>query len=106
MIGPLLAIGLGCLLGAGVAAGSEPVLQDYFKPGQLEPLAEGTASLYRVPWRSNPRTVPAADALAGLGVYYKHLAPNTNVMPQLAAATLSVSPSASVSLESTPRAAW
>jgi len=63
----------------------------YAKPGQLAPLPAGTASLYRTPWRANVRTVSAAEALKGIGVYYKHvpntwtLAEHTNVMKQLAA---------------------
>ena len=68
-----------------------PKLADYALPGQLDPLPAGTAALYCVPWRSNVRTVSAAAALDGVGVYYKHipgdwtLAQHTNVMKQLAA---------------------
>jgi len=69
-----------------------PPAQVYAKPGELDPLPSGTASLHETPWRSNVRTVPAADALAGIGVYYKHVpatwteAEHTAVMKQLAAA--------------------
>lgn len=67
-------------------APAAPALQDYEKSGQLAPLPEGQASLYRVPWRSNPRTASAFDAVEGMGVYYKHIAANANVMKQMAAA--------------------
>ena len=66
-------------------------LTDYAKPGELDPLPPGTASLYRTPWRANQRTVSALQALEGIGVYYKHV-PNdwtldqhTHVMKQMAA---------------------
>ena len=69
-----------------------PELRDYAKPGELAPLPDLAASLYKVPWRSNVRTVAAHDALQGIGVYYKHI-PNEwtesddiAVMKQLAAA--------------------
>jgi hypothetical protein len=71
---------------------AEPVLQDYAKPGELGSLPAGTASLYKVPWRSNARTVSAFDALQGIGVYYKHIPhawtqeEHNHVMRQLAAA--------------------
>ena len=65
---------------------ASPALQDYFKAGQLEPLPDGVASLYRAPWRSNPRTASAYDAAQGMGVYYKHIQANENVMKQMAAA--------------------
>src|SRR5450759_3177064 len=68
------------------AAPAAPALQDYEKSGQLAPLPEGQASLYRVPWRSNPRTASALDAVEGMGVYYKHIAANANVMKQMATA--------------------
>ncbi|OPZ26186.1 MAG: hypothetical protein BWZ02_02134 [Lentisphaerae bacterium ADurb.BinA184] len=71
---------------AAQAAPAAPALQDYEKPGQLAPLPQGQASLYRVPWRSNPRTASALEALEGLGVYYKHIAANPHVMGQMAAA--------------------
>jgi len=48
-------------------------MQDYLKPGELDPLPEGAASLYKFPWRSNVRTVSAYQALQGVGVYYKHV---------------------------------
>lgn len=72
------------------AAGEE--LQHYAQPGQLDPLPPGTASLYRTPWRSNERTAVALDALAGIGIYWKHipatwtLEQQTNVMRQMFAA--------------------
>ena len=77
--------------GEPAAAPALPALQDYFKPGQLEPLPEGMASLYRVPWRSNVQTALARDAFNGVGVYYKHVPPwtieeNTLVMKQMAQA--------------------
>jgi len=76
------------LLAAGCAA---QTFVDYHKPGELEPLPEGTASLYKVPWRSNVRTVGAHEALEGVGVYYKHvpnwpLEQHVHVMKQMAAA--------------------
>jgi hypothetical protein len=79
-------------LAAGAALAAEPALQDYARPAELAPLPPGQASLYRVPWRANPRTVTAADALAGIGVYYKHIpgdwseADHIAVMKQMAAA--------------------
>lgn len=84
----------GCLLGLGaLAAGAaEPVLQDYARPDELKPLPPGTASLYRVPWRAHSRTVSAAQALDGVGVYYKHIPgnwtqdDNTAIMKQMSAA--------------------
>ncbi len=72
------------------AAGA--VLQDYARTNQLDRLPPGTASLYRVPWRSNVRTASAAAALEGVGVYYKHIPghwtqeDHVAVMRQLAAA--------------------
>ncbi|HEY8666864.1 MAG TPA: hypothetical protein VIL86_09375 [Tepidisphaeraceae bacterium] len=68
-----------------------PALIDYAQPDQLDPLPKGVASLYRASWRSNVRTVPAADALAGIGIYYKHmpdwsLEQHTAVLKQMAAA--------------------
>ena len=50
------------------AAGSEATMQDYARPGELDPLPPGMASLYRVPWRAHARTVSAHDALRGVGV--------------------------------------
>ena len=70
----------------------ELTLSDYARPGDLALLRAGLASLYRVPWRSNARTASAFQALAGIGVYYKHvpgtwkLAEHVNVMRQLFAA--------------------
>jgi hypothetical protein len=67
-------------------------MQPYEKPGELEPLPAGTASLYRAPWRSNFRTVSAHRALQNIGVYYKRIPGNwtlkahVNVMKQMAAA--------------------
>jgi hypothetical protein len=86
--------GTALLLAATLAAvcAAEPELQEYARPGQLEPLPAGTASLYRVPWRTNVRTVAAAAALDGVGVYYKHIphawseADNVAIMKQMAAA--------------------
>jgi hypothetical protein len=72
--------------------GHEPKLASYARPGELDPLPAGTASLYKTPWRSNQRTVSAAKALEGVGVYYKHVPGNwtleehTSVMKQMAAA--------------------
>jgi len=71
---------------------AEPALQDYAKPGELDPLPAGKLSLYKVPWRSNVRTVSAFDAIQGIGVYYKHIPHNwtqdqhNHVMKQMAAA--------------------
>ena len=67
------------------------VLQAYEKPGELAPLPELTASLYRVPWRDNVRTASAHAALDGVGVYYKHMPDwseeeHTALLKQLAAA--------------------
>lgn len=61
-------------------------LQDYQKAGQLDPLPANTASLYRTPWRSNVRTASAAEAIEGVGVYYKHLGADENVMKQMSQA--------------------
>src|SRR5262245_50215223 len=64
-------------------------MQDYARTRELDPLPAGMASLYRVPWRANARTVSAYDALQGIGVYWKHIPPawtleqQTNVMRQL-----------------------
>lgn len=74
-----------------LAAAALPALQDYARPGQLAPLPEGVASLYRTPWRDNVRTVAAYDALQGVGVYYKHMPAwsveeHSAVMRQMAAA--------------------
>jgi len=66
------------------AEGTSPALQDYERPGQLAPLPAGQASLYRVPWRSNPRTASALDALDGMGVYYKHISANAHIMQEMA----------------------
>ena len=71
-------------------AQTAPVVQDYLRDGQLAPLPAGKASLYRVPWRSNVRTVSAYDVLQGVGVYYKHIPAwsieeNTAIMQQMAA---------------------
>ena len=74
------------------AAGSEAPMQDYARPGELDPLPPGMASLYRVPWRAHARTVSAHDALRGIGVYWKHipqawtLDQQINVMRQMSAA--------------------
>lgn len=67
---------------------SKKPLEPYRKKGQLEPLPEGKASLYRAPWRSNSRTVSAYAALQKPGIYYKHVPDWTesehfNVMQQL-----------------------
>ena len=68
-----------------------PRLCDYAAEGQLAPLPEGTASLYRTPWRAAARTASAHAALGGIGVYYKHVphqwgeAGHTAVMKQMAA---------------------
>jgi hypothetical protein len=73
-------------------ARSEGMMQRYARPGELDPLPPGMASLYRVPWRARPRTVSAYDALRGIGVYWKHiptvwtLDQQINVMRQMAAA--------------------
>jgi len=73
-------------------AGSEATMQAYARPGELDPLPPGRASLYRVPWRARPRTVSAHDALHGIGVYWKHIPPawtleqQINVMRQMSAA--------------------
>ncbi|MBI4602815.1 MAG: hypothetical protein HY721_12735 [Planctomycetes bacterium] len=95
----LLAITLGALAApvaahapGEVSAPTKETLQDYVRPGELDPLPEGKASLYRTPWRSSARTASAAEALEGVGVYYKHTpsewteADHTQVMRQLAAA--------------------
>lgn len=80
------------LLTAVGAWADTPALQEYRKPLELDPLPEGMATLYRVPWRANQRTVPAVDALAGIGLYYKHIPGNWSLpqhialMQQLAAA--------------------
>lgn len=74
------------------AAQPQASMQDYARPGELDPLPPGMASLYRVPWRANARTVSADDALQGIGVYWKHIPPawtleqQTNVMRQMSAA--------------------
>jgi len=65
--------------------------QEYAEPRQLDPIPDGTVSLYRAPWRANVRTVAAYDALQGVGVYYKHTPPwsedeHAAVMTQMAAA--------------------
>jgi len=54
-------------------AGSEATMQEYARPGEIDPLPPGMASLYRVPWRAHARTVSARDALQGIGVYWKHI---------------------------------
>ena len=87
----LFLIGLFLVCVLPLEAAEIPELQDYAKPGQLEPLPEGVASLYRTPWRDNVRTVSAYDALQGVGVYYKHipawnLEQHSAVMTQMAAA--------------------
>lgn len=90
----LVPAGLMALLLAGAVglSAAEPDLQDYARPGQLEPLPPGTASLYRVPWRANVRTASAHAALDGVGVYYKHIphdwseADHVAIMKQMAAA--------------------
>jgi hypothetical protein len=67
-------------------------MQPYEKPGQLDPLPVGQASLYRTPWRSNPRTVSGYTALQGIGAYYKRIPGDwsqdvhNHVMKQMAAA--------------------
>jgi hypothetical protein len=72
LMNQLKAATAGLILGAAsVAMGAD--LQDYARPGQLEPLREGEMSLYRTPWRSNVRTVSAYDAAQGVGVYWKHI---------------------------------
>ena len=63
-----------CLSCAQLQASDES-LAPYRLADQLEPIPEGTATLYRAPWRSNCRTVAAWDALQGIGVYYKHVPP-------------------------------
>ena len=74
-----------CALLASAAAAE---MIDYHKPGELDPLPAGTASLYKTPWRSNVRTAGAWEALQGMGIYYKHV-PNwtvdqhTNIMKQM-----------------------
>ena len=95
---PTVGVLAGLILAAGTAPtrGSEPAgaerFQEYARPGELAPLPEGMASLYRVPWRSNVRTVSAFEALEGIGVYYKHIPPEwgqedtIHVMKQMAAA--------------------
>jgi len=80
---------LAVLLPAGCAAGTG--FQAYAKPGELDPLPEGAASLYKAPWRASVRTVSAHEALQGIGVYYKHIPhwteqQHTDVMKQMAAA--------------------
>jgi hypothetical protein len=59
--------------GATIALAGPAKMQDYAKPGELDPLPENVASVYRTPWRSNLRTVSAYDALQGAGVYWKHI---------------------------------
>jgi len=87
-------------------------LEDYAKDGQLTPPADGKASLYLTPWRSHVQTVSAAKALAGFGVYYKHV-PNWNIeestifMKQMKAAgvqRLRIAPHLNLLMVQTPEA--
>lgn len=87
MLAVCLVLAAGALVSCSAAT---PPLQDYAKAGQLDPVPEGTASLYRMPWRSNARTASAYEALQGIGLYYKHcpdwgIDGHTLVMKQLAA---------------------
>ncbi len=62
-----------CLAGAtGRAETTGDGFEPYRKPGELAPLPEHTATLYRAPWRANVRVVSAAAVRDGVGVYYKH----------------------------------
>jgi hypothetical protein len=79
------------LLACSPLAWAAEALEPYVRPGELAAPPDGAASLYRMPWRASARTVSAAAALDGVGVYYKHV-PNewtldqhTAVMKQLAA---------------------
>jgi len=86
----MMVMAAGTMAFAGEAAApAVPQMQDYAKDGQLEPLPDGMASLYRTPWRSNVRTASAYDFLNGVGVYYKHvpawsIEQNTHVMKEMA----------------------
>ncbi|HEY8665917.1 MAG TPA: hypothetical protein VIL86_04585 [Tepidisphaeraceae bacterium] len=79
---------------ATAAIGAEPAknqLQDYFQPDALAPLKKDEASLYRTPWRAHLVTVPAYQALEGIGIYYKHvpawsIEQHTNVLKQMSIA--------------------
>ena len=64
-------------------ARSEATMQAYARPGELDPLPPGMASLYRVPWRARARTVSARDALQGIGVYWKHIPPTWTLEQQI-----------------------
>ncbi len=65
------------LYSAAMLYASDECLLPYRLQDQLDPVPEGSATLYRAPWRSNCRTVAAWDALLGIGVYYKHIPPWT-----------------------------
>ena len=87
----LFPLAFSLVLSGGIPHAVGAPTNEYHRPGELTPPPEGVASLYRAPWRDNPRTVSAYDALQGIGVYYKHVPPwtveqNTQVMRQMAAA--------------------
>ena len=74
------------------ATAQRAALQEYGKTSELDPLAPLTASLYREPWRSNPQTASAYQALQGVGLCYQGVPSdwsvdqNVALMRQLAAA--------------------
>ncbi|MCL2701727.1 MAG: hypothetical protein FWE88_08545 [Phycisphaerae bacterium] len=95
-----------------IAAADFAGLEEYAKDGQLTPPADGKASLYLTPWRSNVRTASAHKALAGFGVYYKHvpawnIEESTAFMKQMKAAgvqRLRIAPHLSLLMVQTPEA--
>jgi len=99
-------------MSAGFTAADFAGLEDYAMDGQLTPPADGKASLYMTPWRSNVQTVSAAKALAGFGVYYKHvpawnIEESTAFMKQMKAAgvqRLRIAPHLNLLMVQTPEA--
>jgi len=99
-------------MSGGFTAAEFPGLQDYARDGQLTPPPDGKASLYLTPWRSNVQTVSAAKALAGFGVYYKHVPgwnadEHTAFMKQMKAAgvqRLRIAPHLNLLMVQTPEA--
>ena len=89
-------------------------LEDYAREGQLTPPPDGKASLYLTPWRSNVQTVSAHKALAGFGVYYKHVGDwgvdgHTAFMKQMKAAgvqRLRLAPHLNLMMVQTPESVW
>lgn len=60
---------LGTIVMVWVGSVLVPVLKDYFKPGQLDPVPDGMVTLSRVPSRSNSQTALPQDAFAGYGIH-------------------------------------